>query len=94
MSKSVAILNGLVNSVEQSKGRFYHELKLPAADEFSHPGWAKVIADHKLGSPGEVIHVKCTLRGYRRTFPLKDGNQGSEVSTVFDFAENMPGAPK
>jgi hypothetical protein len=88
---NVAIISGRIHSVEQHKGVFYHEVQLPAMDEYSHPGWAKVEASYSLGSVNSVVKVRARIKGYRETFTIKSGQragqQGSSVSSTFVAVE-------
>lgn len=84
-AENLAVIVGRIEIVQQSKGRFYHDVKLPAADEYAAPGWAKVVADRSLGSPGTILKCRARIAGYRRVFEKKDGSQGTEINSIFNY---------
>lgn len=94
MSANMAVIKGRIYKVDQANGKFYHEVQLPAVDEFSHPGWVKLVADKMLGAAGHDIACKATMSGFRRTFKRRDGLEGSEIQTMFTYAGDVAQAVK
>jgi hypothetical protein len=86
---SFAVIEGRLQFLETNNGKFYHDLQLPAPDPFSSPTWVRVVADRRLGQPGQDVKWRCSLRGYRRTFERKNGEQGHAVELALDFVEAM-----
>ena len=86
-SVNFVILEGKINDSQTHKQKYYTELILPAADEYSHPSTVKVVSTRQLGSVGQPVTVECTPRGFVRTFPItkgaRAGQQGREVHCWF-----------
>lgn len=59
---------------KQTKETFFCTLiTLPSGgDEFSQPQTVEVMSEDQLGQAGEVVTVKCSLGGYRRSFSSTD----------------------
>ena len=84
---NIGVINGRIEHVREYKGRYFHDVRLPAVDEFSSPGWARVEAKHRLGSVGEMLQCKVGITGFRRTFETRDGGEGSNVESRFNYLE-------
>lgn len=57
-------------------------LKIPAADQYSHPATVEVSSDHKLGEVNDDWKGVCQVTGYPRTYDSKPDPETGEVKTV------------
>lgn len=80
---NVALIQGKVEEITMSSGKFYHRVSLPAADQYSNPGACVVEATTRLAEPGNEIKTKAHITGYSRRFIKKDGSAGYDTTTRF-----------
>lgn len=74
-----SLISGRVAEVFRGEKSVVTFIKTPAEDQFSHPGFHKVVGQRLLGKPGDDIAVKVRLQGFRRTYKDK---HGEEVTTA------------
>ena len=75
-----AYIVGRVSEVKRTENACYTIVQTPAPDAWSHPGIHEIVSARLLGKPGEDIKVVVTLKGYRRTYKNKHG----ENQTIVD----------
>ena len=82
---NVIHLQGKIDRCDPYEGKHYHEVILPAADEYSAPSRVKVVSTAPLGNVGQPIKVDCSIRGYVHTFKISSGvragQQGRDVKS-------------
>ena len=78
---------GRINRFNVYEGKYYTEVIIPVADEYSNPGQVKIVSTRPLTSVGQPVTMDCSIRGYVHTFSItkgqQAGHQGREVKTWF-----------
>ena len=60
---------------------------VPALDEYSSPGQYEIRSRKRVGRPGDTIAQACQLRGYKRSFETKAGEQVKTAEHVLEAVE-------
>lgn len=61
---------------------FLSVLKIPAQDQFSHPGTVEVLSHDSLGQPGDDWKGICEVTGYPRSYDSKPDKESGEVTRI------------
>ena len=70
-------------NVKTQDGRlFLTILKIPAVDQFSHPGTVEVSSNEKLGEVNDDWSGICSVTGYPRTYDSKPDPETGEIKTI------------
>ena len=69
-------VTGRIDRFDVYEGKYYIEVIIPAADEYSNPGRVEVVSTRPLGSIGQLLTVDCSIRGVRPHFPHHQGTTG------------------
>lgn len=72
-------LNGRIASTRKHKDVVYTVLKLPAADQFSHPSTVEVASKSRLGHPGDDWQGTCRVSGYPNDYDIKQDGEKVHV---------------
>lgn len=82
------LLVGRISDVKRTENACYTIIQTPAPDQFSHPGNHEVTSRRMLGKPGEDVQVLVELKGYRRTYKNKHGENVVTVDNVLSSLED------
>jgi len=82
-----ALIIGRISEVKRTETACYTIIQTPAPDSFSHPGNHEVVSARLLGKPGDDVRVIVTLKGYRRTYKDKHGENRTTVDNVLSVEE-------
>lgn len=75
-------VKGMIISTRVYDKTHYTLMRLPAADEWSHPATVEVGSKHKLGNRDEIWEGVCVVGGMPNDFDTKDKQTG-EMTTVY-----------
>lgn len=82
-----AFLVGRISDVKRTETAVYTIIQTAAPDAYSHPGNHEVVSNRLIGKPGEDVRVVVSLKGYRRTYKNKHGENQLTVDNVLSVEE-------
>lgn len=68
------VVEGRVEDVRSVDNGYFTTLMGKAVDEYAMPPVFEIRSNRRLGKPGDIVTVSCSVQGYReRPFVTKDG---------------------
>lgn len=87
LAANQVVVRGRILEVHRRENCVATDVTLPAPDQWTAPQTVRVISNRLIGKPTEDITQLCTLRGYRRAYTAKNGEQGHACDVTLQAVE-------
>jgi len=79
------VIRGRIEKVRRNGDRWFHTLRMPAADQYESAPVVEVRSDKRLGSQGEEVTVECRISGwFGKPWTSPDGEKIVRVNMALD----------